>query len=480
MKYLKKLASMVLSLAMALSLAVPALAAEKVDNQTDHTYQAYQIFAATNQANADGALGNITWGKGINSSAFLTALKADSRFVVAGENIFESCSSAQAVADALAGNVSVAEAFADVAVECITDVYTAIPEKDDVELDLGYWLLVDVSNLGDYDAKNAALLQVVKGQKLTIQKKYDVPSVDKTVNDNDANIGDTVTFTLTATMPDRLDGYETYKIIFHDTLSAGLAFVEDTVKVTVDGTDKTSAFTAKHENGVLTVSCNDVLGQGAKENSKIVVTYDAILDDDAVIGDAGNPNTVYLEYSNDPNWNGVGDEPTGDTPPEVVKVYTWEIPVFKYTGTNTALAGAGFTLYTDAQCNTAVNLVAVPDSIVYKVCTQTGCTDHFHITEIMTGDTGKFEIEGLQKGEYYLKETTTPAGYNTCDVVKVVIGDNGALTQNGTATTEVGIQNNTGATLPETGGMGTTLFYILGGVLVIGAGVALVTKKRMG
>lgn len=127
-----------------------------------------------------------------------------------------------------------------------------------------------------------------------------------------------------------------------------------------------------------------------------------------------------------------------------------------------------------------MNLVATNDSTIYKVCTQTGCTDHTHVTEITTGDTGKFEIEGLQKGTYYLKETTTPAGYNTCDVVTVVIGENGALTvNNGTSTTsEVEIENKAGSTLPETGGMGTTVIYVAGGLLVAAAVILMVSKRR--
>ncbi|MBP3319482.1 MAG: isopeptide-forming domain-containing fimbrial protein, partial [Ruminiclostridium sp.] len=304
MKYFKKLGSMVLALAMALSLAVPAMAAETVTNATTHTYQAYQIFKADSQKNDGGPLGNITWGTGIDSTKFLAALKADSRFDVGGANVFVSCESEQDVANALAENTSVAVAFADVAVEHITGEYTTIPATGTVELGLGYWLLVDTSAPGEGDAKNAALLQVVKNGDLTIAKKYDVPTVDKTVDDNDANIGDTVTFTLTATIPDRLDGYQTYKVVFHDTLSAGLDFVEGTIKVTVGGKDVTDAFTVSEDTGTLTISCNDVLaeGVGVVANGTIVVTYNAILDDDAVIGTEGNLNKVYLEYSNDPNW----------------------------------------------------------------------------------------------------------------------------------------------------------------------------------
>ena len=490
---MKKFFAILMTLALMLSLAVPAMAA-KVENNTEHEYDAYQIFVATGQNGDGGPLGNITWGKGINEVNFLTALKGDARFVKNGTNIFEGCSTAQDVAEALATNTDVAPAFADVAVENKGSEKTDVPANGETaNLGLGYWLLVDTTEEEENEenfAKNAALLQVINDGNLTIEAKYDVPEVGKTVDDNDVNIGDTVTFTLTATMPTRLDGYEVYKVVFHDTMSKGLTFGSIT-SVTIGDSNKdvTNAFKLEPASPsasatgetTFTLTCNDVLAQnvGATAGSTIVVKYTAIVDTDAVIGTEGNLNEVYLEYSNDPNWNGTTTEPTGETPEAEVKVYTWEIPVFKYTGSEankTGLAGAGFTLYKDQACNQAVMVTkdtTVTDKNIYKV------DPNSTISEIVTDDTGKFEIEGLEKGTYYLKETTTPAGYNTCANVTVVIGENGALTQAGETTTEVGILNQAGATLPETGGMGTTIFYIVGGNMVVAAVVLLVTKKRM-
>lgn len=205
MKHTKKLASLLLALVLAFALAVPAFAAT-VENKTTHSYEAYQIFAATSQNGDGGALGNITWGNGVVSANFLTALKADNRCKVSDTNVFAACSTASDVAKALSDNTAVASAFADIAVEYLTKEKTTVPESGNVDLALGYWLLVDTSAPAVGDAKNAALLQVINNGNLTIEKKYDVPSVEKSVNDNDANIGDTVTFTLTATMPSRLDG----------------------------------------------------------------------------------------------------------------------------------------------------------------------------------------------------------------------------------------------------------------------------------
>lgn len=486
MKNMKKLVSVLLALVMALALTVPAFAVN-VDNKTTHTYDAYQIFAATSQNGDGGALGNITWGNGIDSATFLNALKADARCVVGETNIFADCTSAMAVAEALSKNTSVAAAFADIAVEHLTSTNTFVGSSGSVDLALGYWLLVDTSNPDTGDAKNAALLQVINNGDLTIEKKYDAPTVEKTVNHNDANIGDTVTFTLTATMPSLLDGYETYKVVFHDTLSKGLAYAGN-LKVTIDGNDKTSSFTVTPEtpaaqaNGttVFTVSCDDVLELGATVSSKIIVTYNAVLDDDAVIGTEGNPNEVYLEYSNDPNWNGTNPEPTGNTPEKEVKVFTWKIPAAKVDGSNNPLAGAQFELY---ESDNTTKVAVVGSAGEYTVCTKNDSSDaHKHVTTLDTAADGKLTVSGLEQGTYYLKETLAPAGYNLLTApVKVVIGANGAITVDDatTTSTEVTIVNNVGTVLPETGGIGTTLFYVLGSILVLGAGILLVTKKRM-
>lgn len=494
MKHMKKLLAMLLAVMMVMGLATTAFAATVSNATTGHSYLAYQVFKGT-QAPDDAVLGDIEWGDGVDDDGLLTELKEDYDY-------FDSCTTAADVAKVLenkSDDCDEAKALAATATKHLEGEGTSIAAgATKVTLAAGYWLLVDVTE-GDDDnnsdtefARNAALLQVTNDGDITIGVKYDTPEVDKTVDDNDADIGDTVTFTLTGTMPSTLEGYETYKVIFNDTLSAGLTYTNN-VKVTIDGTVKTTDFTVSHEYGKLTVSCNDVLALGAKESSKIVVTYTAVLNENAVIGTEGNPNTVYLTYSNDPNWDGTGDsEPTGDTPEKEVKVYTWEIPVFKYTGTNTALAGAVFSLYTDEACTDAniVNLVSAGEN-VYKVCMLTDGqhdsvedVDHAttdHVTTITTPASGKIEIEGLEKGTYYLKEITAPAGYNLLkDAVKVEIGENGALKQNGTATEEIAVENNAGATLPETGGVGTTIFYVLGAVLVLAAVVLLVTKRRMG
>lgn len=191
MQHLKKLASVLLALVMVLSVTTVAFAAN-VTNNTNHSYDAYQIFSGT-QADNSVPLGDVEWGSGINGADFLAALKADTHFNVGeGEpkvNIFASCTTALDVASVLGGygdKSDVANAFANVAAKHLTTTFTAIAaDASTVNLAAGYYLLVDTSTPEDGDAKNSALLQVTNKGKITIEKKYDVPTVDKSVKDTD-------------------------------------------------------------------------------------------------------------------------------------------------------------------------------------------------------------------------------------------------------------------------------------------------------
>lgn len=467
MKNMRKLASVLLVLVMLFALAMPVMAADTYTltlngAQAGHTYTAYQIFAGDLSGDV---LSNIVWGDGVNTE----------------KDGFAAFKDARTEAESLK-NQADAEAFAAKIAPYLTGGTASSAVADGVctiaGLEAGYYLVQTTGVTATNDVYTYYIMKVVKDTSATI--KADVPEVDKTVNDNDANIGDTVTFTLTATMPSNIQGYETYKVIFHDTMSAGLTFKEIKSVVVDDGVNVKDSFTlnpaapsANETTGETTfeLSCDNVLVApvSAKESSKIVVTYTAVVDSDAVIGTNGNPNKVYLEYSNDPNADG-----TGKTPEKEVLVFTWEIPVFKYTkgegDTKAPLAGAGFTLYDEGK---VVNLTRVGETNVYKV------DPAGTVTEVVTDSNGKFEIEGLEQGTYVLKETTTPAGYNTCADVTVVIGKDGVLTLGEETVTTVEILNQAGATLPETGGMGTTLFYVVGGLMIAAAVVLLITKRRM-
>ena len=525
MKTMKRMAGVLLALVMALALTVPAFGAT-VENATDHTYEAYQIFKGT-QAESSAPLGDVEWGSGIQGDAFLTALKADDRFNVGDANIFASCTTAASVAKVLSGygdKSDVAKAFANVAAQKLTTTSTPIAKgATSVSLSAGYYLLVDTGAVSGSDAYNSALLQVTNKGNVTIEEKYNVPTVDKDImvgdeerEADDAHIGDSINFRITGTLPSNYADYETYFYQFNDTLSAGLKYNGDAKVYVVNGSAKAEIQTgfvvdpaqaATTGGGTLTITCNDlkaISGVTINENSTIVVEYTAELTADAKIGQPGNENKVTLKYSNNPNQTGSGAPSTSDTPEDKVLVFTYELDVTKVDGQDKSikLKDAEFVLLKSDKSMVAevangkfVKWVAVPAAVDGTITYPEG-------TKLTSDINGKFIIAGLDADTYYLQETKAPAGYNLVEEpVKIVISatvdkseDNPALTaltitvDNGTevagdlasGVVSTDVVNNIGTVLPETGGMGTTLFYILGSVLVLGAGVLLVVKKRMG
>lgn len=530
MKHLKKLASILLVLVMVLSVTTTAFAAN-VSNETNHSYNAYQIFSGT-QADNSVPLGDVAWGSGINGAAFLAELKTDTRFVKEGTNIFASCTTAADVAAVLGGYADKsgeANAFANVAAKHLTTTFIAIAaDASTVDLAAGYYLLVDTSTPGEGDAMNSALLQVTNKGNITIEKKYDVPTVDKSVKDTDNQwgeaadweIGSDVPFQLVGTLPTNLADYETYKYVFHDTLSAGLQYNGD-VKVYVQNgetkTEITTGFTvdpaaaATAGGGTLTVTFTDLKAvAGVTATSKIVVEYTAKLLSTAEIGNPGNKNEVYLEYSNNPNQTGEGTPSTGNTPKDEVLVFTYELDVTKVDGQDAEkkLAKAEFVLLNSDKTKVAkVTDGKLVEWVDVPTAGEDGTITYPAGTTLTSGTDGKFVIAGLDAGSYYLRETKAPAGYNLLknDISVTITAtldkteNNPALTElklsvkddkadaaetesNGSVDTGIvatNVVNNSGAQLPETGGMGTTLFYVLGGILVVSAVVLLVTKKRM-
>ncbi len=350
-------------------------------------------------------------------------------------------------------------------------------------LDLGYYL-VD-SSVG------ALCLLDTTNPTATIQEKNGVPSVEKTIEDggvlatdhksNSVNIGDIVTF---QTMIDVKKGAQGYEL--HDTLSTGLKLISkindhtnSPIMAVASGTDesgkafnnnltKDSHYTITYDDHSFTVTILDsYLKTHETVDYHIAISYKAILTNAAVVGGAGNANETYLKY-------GVSSEST----PSTTTTYTFGIPVFKYTETNTALAGAKFKLYTDAQCKDENVVKVIANGKDYVV----GETDDNN--NVMTSGTEAFNINGLKAGTYYLKEIEAPKGYNKlANAIKVEITNDGKVKveKNGALTdvTQVDVENKTGTVLPSTGGMGTTMIYLVGAVLVLGSGVVLVTKRRV-
>ena len=567
MKKARKLTAVLLSLVMLLALVVPASAAENYsitihNDKTGHTYEAYQIFAGTvssdeetNGETGGRMLGDITWGSGVDGGALLAALKA------ANAGKYGTCTTAADVAEALGAEGATAAdaaAFADIAAEHLTATVAGTADEPVGgnyvinNLPAGYYLVKD--SLQEDDNQTGQVLSdyivQVLGNVAMDPKDSDIPTVLKKVYDEefavndeegtygtgyndvaDWDIGDRVPFKLIAAVPQNIDNYEEYTFIFHDTLSAGLTLDPESLHVYVTETTDANIneFLPQNEDlydvsevdvdGSFTVTIPNIKALNSHDHAAnfIIVAYDAILNANAEIGLDGNPNRVSLEFSNDPNGDGLGR-----TAEDTVIVFTYELAGTKVDGeTQAALKNAQFVLLNGAKTEAAMVVDGKVKEWV-KVATEAAAGDvqmpetyegwlelnQQHNGLILTSaEGGTFKIAGLDDGTYYLREIQAPAGYNLLEEdVKLVITattangqawnsgiatdalkgltitvDNGAA-QNGdldTGIVNVTVENNRGATLPETGGMGTTLFYIIGGLLVVGAGILLVVRIRM-
>lgn len=529
-----------MTLAMAMTVSAATVTLPDATILKDHQFTAYQIFAGREDT-VDGKeiLSDIQWGNGIDSAQFLAALKVDATY---GEK-FESCTTAAEVADVLTANntnTAMAEQITKLAEKYKITSSGTVLESGDNKLADGYYLIVDTTeSVGEGGAYNAALLEVVGD--INIKVKTDAPTVEKKVKEDDKynqddgygteyndvadyNMGEAVSFHLIGTVPD-MSRYDTYKYIFHDTLSSGLTapepkdvkvYLSADKKVDTDGDNKDTDITDKFKVTVseqnITVSCDDIKTiEGIAKGNYIIVEYSAVLNENAVIGLDGNPNEVYLQYSNKPDQSGSGnDHSTGNTPKDEVIVFTYELDVTKVDGTNAdkKLKGAEFVLLNkDAD---KVAIVKDGKFVEWQDIPTAGEDGKIAWPEgsiLKSDDNGLFSVAGLDDGTYKLREITAPAGYNLLNVdVTVVIkatttnGQNwtdskakSALTaltvkvDNGDAvdgdlekgSVSITIKNNKGADLPETGGIGTTIFYVVGSILVLGAAIVLITKKRM-
>lgn len=479
------------------------------------TVNAYKMFSATVSGDGKAVSYTLTdeWKPFFEKSVGLTGVTSENvndkanDYVskLQGEDLVAFATKASNWAQTTANNIA-AGATATVSAGASNGKYTATFAG----LDYGYYVVaMPGATLANTSGQYATLVSVdranvtadIKGDLPTVDKKVQVGSTGKDVTD--AKIGDTLIFTLTSTIPD-MSAYDTYTFNFKDTLSQGLTFGQVT-SVTVEGatnpltvgTDYTVTTPTASDN-TLTVAMKDFKAkQQANAGKKITVTYTATLNENAVVGGAGNTNSAKIQYSNNPSTN-----ETGESEPSKVRVFTYGFTVDKYTGDEytaaaTRLAGAEFTLAPKG--GTAISFVQVDAgsetaNAEYRVA-KTG--EKGATTTIITPASGKVVFQGLKNGEYTLTETKAPAGYNklasaigvkvngqndgtdtTNAAVIITYNNNNGSNYDQTASNGViPVQNKSGAILPGTGGMGTIAFTVIG-VLVIALGVAWTLKRK--
>lgn len=462
--------------------------------ETDtHTYDAYQIFKG-DLNDAGTVLSNITAGSDFKEK---NAAGTD------GANL----TAAQAAEQIATGTYAddTAKLAAIQAYAKLSTVYGSVSKDSPLSAVPGYYLFKDKdSTAGKDDAATLFIVKVVGNQE--IKRKADQPSVEKKVQDTndsdettsdwqdsaDYDVNDKVPFQLTATLPiDATDfaAYKTYKLVFHDSQSAGLTFSNDiTVKYgnkVVSSDSYTVDTTGLNEGETFRVTINDVKtvkdtdGQPitVAAGGKFTVAYSSILNSNSVIGSTGNPNKVSLEYSNNPNVGGEGE--TGKTPEDTVIVFTYQLDVNKtFNGT--------------------VNDNDLPEFTLYKKSDD--YTKEVAKVKVVKNSDGKYvaSFPRVDDGLYKLVETKVPDGFNKADDTYLEIkADHDATADNPalkdltitvksvatkgdltTGTVTASVVNNAGSNLPSTGGMGTVLLYVAGIAVFVLAGATLVMALR--
>ena len=515
MKHMSKIFALVLALVMVLSLATTASAytitmAPSADGSgvAGHTYEVYQIYTGTMSViDNSETLGEVKYGQdyaGKSTDDFVPKAELDEIAEMSGAE----------AAEHFSGLVD------DTPIAILND------ENNHTSADLasGYYLIIDVSeNLPETETSSAFVLEVL--DNLAINSKHtSAPITEKKIDDKndstgaedaivwqdsaDHDIGDAIPFQLEMTVPSAFEAFKAhnekegvepipYRFVFHDTEEKGLSFNNDAV-VYVDGNKITSGYTIESpatdgKGHTFDVIFEDMTAiESIKVGSKVTVEYTSTLTEDAVIGNKGNVNEVYGEYI---NFN--EPEVPKITPVDTVIAFTYKVVVNKYNEKEELIAGAEFTLE---------KFVVNAEGSETHTVGETTYTGNWVAKSVVKTEAGKvFTFNGLDDGFYRLTETKAPDGYNKIDPVEfTVTAEHDILWEtqdredvltdlSGDVTTgeiefsekldegslSTDVVNQAGTVLPETGGIGTTIFYALGGLLVVAAVVLLVTKKRM-
>lgn len=549
MKRTKKFASLLLALVVALSMSMTAFATGSgetpessgsgggtteseatetgkitIDNAVvGQTYTIYEILKLESYDKDKGAYSykaTEAWSTFINSDGIKgTYVNVDTSGYVTwkqGADAAAFAKAALAYAKDTSHSISATDTKTAASTTTGQTVTTVVFGEGDKKLELGYYLLdSSLGTLCSLDTTNPEVTIKEKNEQPTSDKKVEEDSdpgkIDK--DRNDADIGQLVNFQSTITAKENVENF-----VFHDEMSAGLTF-GDVQSITLNGeavnensyqvirkasepegetTGQSEENTGGSERNTCGCTFEVIFTQNfcdtLKKDDKIVISYTATVNENAIIGGDGNTNTCRLGYG-DPGH-------TSYTADSTTKTYTWKVDAFKYTEegegenkTEVPLAGVKFTLSKSNDGSSPIALIKVSEEntaansqagAVYRVAKIiSGTAEIGSVTDITTGATGKFTIQGLDSDTYYLTETEAPAGYNKA-VVQVVIDKDGNIkTKNAgesgdlQSVSEVKILNQTGPELPSTGGMGTRIFYVVGGILVLGAVVLLIAKRRM-
>lgn len=496
---MKKLMAALLAVAMVCAMAIPAFADGSSSTSTaavtkytitapknGHTYEIYQIFTGDYDALQPSMLTNIKWGE--NGTGTVGA--------AVEQNVLNALSAVASSASDKA-KLDVIENY----VKLDTTPVAIVTNGSSVEVVGGYYLIKDQDgSLSGSEPYTTYLVSVV-GTVTISPKSNDVPEFEKKLKDTndstgdttgwqdsaDYDIGDDIPFRLQGTVPEDYDSYKTYYYAFHDKEEAGLTFDSSSVKVfvgdEVNGTkidaSNYTVVTNPADGCTFEIVFDDLKNiPTVTANSIITVTYKSRLNENAVLGAQGNVNKAKLEYSNNPKGTG-----TGRTPWDNVIVFTYKVVVNKVDQNRQPLEGAEFTLTKKLKDGTE-NVIPM---------------------KIDTSNKALFTLSGLDDGMYTLTETVTPAHYNTISPITFTVNADHTITweadprntvltslsgntasgeitfthneTDGSLTTDV--VNNIGTTLPGTGGIGTTIFYVIGGGLMVAAAILLITKKRM-
>lgn len=510
MKNMKKIACLILTLVLFISMVTSVSAANiTISGGADGSeYAAYKLLNAT-----DGGDGKFAYTFNDTYTAILQAVtgKTESADVVDYISALDS-DGIRAFADA----VYTAIIEADPAIEADYTTDAALFEN----VDQGYYLIAETKAGTAADTISLVMLDTKGEETIEVATKENSPSMDKQVEEKndttgasswgeyaDYDVNDVINYKIVGTLSEKYAEYQSYYYSIIDSMDKGLTYNEDAKIYVVNGEEKidvtesfvieatTNAETNLKNGFSATSNLKEIAGVTINADTEILVEYTATLNEYALKGEPGNKNVAYIEFESNPYNEPDNDdnpqtpnepEEPGETPKDITIVYTFNTVVNKVDKDGAALEGAGFTLY--------------------KWSAE--ASDYLAVGEELKGDAlTTFVFEGVDSGKYKIVETTVPAGYNKCDDVEFEVvaeysDDADALLENllvknsegevvsegetatfsavlATGIVSTDIVNLTGAELPGTGGIGTTIFYIVGSVLVLAAVVLLVTKKRM-